>query len=154
MNTGDSLLAKNILVALDSSEKSWKALDYAITFSIQNSGSRLHIVHAVQRLILPAAGDMGQAAYIVMEQEEAMIEEGRQLVRRAIDYAKSRGADEPEAIMEKGNTVDVILDAAEKKGADVIILGNRGMGFAKGALLGSVSERVVANSPVTVIVVK
>ncbi len=147
-------LAKHVLVALDESEKSWKAFEFAIGFVKQNTGSDLHVLHVVHRLVMPATGDMAQSAYIVMQREDELVEMGKLLVKKATDHATQMGVESVEALLEVGNPVDVILNIVQKKKVDVVILGNRGMGFRKGALLGSVSERIVANSPATVIVVK
>ena len=49
---------------------------------------------------------------------------------------------------------EVILRVAEEENADMIVLGSRGMGALKRAVLGSVSDSVLRNStriPVTVV---
>lgn len=144
----------NVLVAIDQSDKSWKAFRVAVDFVKRHPGASLHILHVVHRLPMPVTGDMAQSAYIVMEHEDELVEAGRVLINKAIAEARQMGLSDTEGLVEIGTPVDVILSMASKKKADVIILGNRGMGFRQGVLLGSVSERVVANSPVTVIVVK
>lgn len=47
-----------------------------------------------------------------------------------------------------------IVAAAEELGADVVVIGSRGRGAVKRALLGSVSTHVVHNSPCPVLVVR
>jgi nucleotide-binding universal stress UspA family protein len=49
---------------------------------------------------------------------------------------------------------DAICDFCKSADADLVIVGRRGMGFLKGLLLGSVSEKVVKNSPCSVLVAK
>lgn len=49
---------------------------------------------------------------------------------------------------------DAICDFCKSADADLVIVGRRGMGFLKGLLLGSVSEKVVKNSPCAVLVAK
>lgn len=144
----------NVLVAIDPSEKSWKAFRVAVDFAKSHTGATLLILHVVHRLPMPVTGDMAQSAYIVMEQEDGLVEAGKTLIHKAVAEAKEMGLSSTEGLLEIGSPVEVILSMAAKKKADVIILGNRGMGFRQGVLLGSVSNRVVANSPVTVIVVK
>ena len=46
-----------------------------------------------------------------------------------------------------------ILEAAAAKKADVIVMGSRGAGGIKGVLLGSVSQKVLAGTPVPVTIV-
>ena len=48
----------------------------------------------------------------------------------------------------------MIVDAAEDCGADLIVMGSRGLGLVKGVLLGSVSQYVVENAKCAVMVVK
>lgn len=144
----------SVLVAIDASDQSWMALSFAVDFVKRNPGAKLYIVHSVPNLVMPVAGDMAQSAYIVMDQRDALVEAGKSIIEKALKHARNSGLEDADGSMETGNAVDVILSMASKKGSDVIILGNRGMGFKQGILLGSVSERVVANSPVTVIVVK
>ena len=55
----------------------------------------------------------------------------------------------------KGDDVaDAICEYCKRVDADLVIVGRRGMGFLKGLILGSVSEKVVRNSPCSVVVVK
>ena len=54
-----------------------------------------------------------------------------------------------------GNSVSATLaDMAERCGCDALIIGARGLGGLQGALLGSVSQALVHQSPVPVTVVK
>ena len=56
--------------------------------------------------------------------------------------------------MEKGNISKAVLRIAEQESSDLIIMGSRGLGLFQGALLGSVSQKVVEESPVPVMVIK
>jgi nucleotide-binding universal stress UspA family protein len=53
-----------------------------------------------------------------------------------------------------GDPVDTICRCAEELNADLVIVGNRGLGGVGGLVLGSVSERVVHKCPRSVMVVK
>lgn len=154
MEKKGSARARNVLVAIDASEQSWNALAFAVDLVKEKKGSRLHIVHVVPRLVMPVAGDMAPSSYIVMDREDELVEAGQKLIRKALRSARGKGLKQVESKLQIGNPVDVILGEARNTTADIIVLGNRGMGFKQGVLLGSVSERVAANSPVTVVVVK
>ena len=69
------------------------------------------------------------------------------------EIAKARGV-KAETMLVRGHPARAILDAAKAKGTDLIVVGSRGLGGVKGLLLGSVSNAVVQNSKVPVMVVK
>ena len=56
--------------------------------------------------------------------------------------------------VETGVICKAILKVAEAEGSDMIIMGSRGLGLFKGALLGSVSQKVVELAKVPVMVIK
>ena len=53
-----------------------------------------------------------------------------------------------------GNIADAILRVSEDTAASLIIMGSRGLGLFKGALIGSVSQKVMEHSKIPVMVVK
>lgn len=53
-----------------------------------------------------------------------------------------------------GDAADAILDTAEKVGADLIVVGNKGMTGAKRFLLGSVPNKISHHSRCNVLIVK
>ncbi|MGH2864445.1 MAG: universal stress protein [Solirubrobacteraceae bacterium] len=54
----------------------------------------------------------------------------------------------------QGDPADAILDAAEELGADLLIVGNKGMTGAKRFLLGSVPDKISHHSPCSVLIVR
>jgi nucleotide-binding universal stress UspA family protein len=55
---------------------------------------------------------------------------------------------------EMGHPVDAIVEAAERKHADLIVLGSRGMGVWRSLVLGSVSDGVAHHAPCPVLIVR
>ena len=53
-----------------------------------------------------------------------------------------------------GNPADVIVQEAEESGADLIVVGTRGLGATRRAFMGSVSTNVVHHAPCDVLVVR
>ncbi len=56
--------------------------------------------------------------------------------------------------VETGNIAKAILKVAETEKSDMIIMGSRGLGLFKGALIGSVSQKVVEDAKIPVMVIK
>jgi nucleotide-binding universal stress UspA family protein len=56
--------------------------------------------------------------------------------------------------LKSDDVADSICEYCRNVDADLVIVGRRGLGFLKGVLLGSVSEKVLKNSPCSVTVVK
>ena len=54
----------------------------------------------------------------------------------------------------QGDPADAILDVAEERGADLIVVGNKGMTGAKRFLLGSVPNRVSHHAPCSVLIIR
>lgn len=54
----------------------------------------------------------------------------------------------------QGDPADAILDVAEESGADLIVVGNKGMTGAKRFLLGSVPNKVSHHAPCSVLIIR
>jgi len=79
----------------------------------------------------------------------------REQAVRVIEDAKERARVlriEAETECHGGEPADVVLTAADRRDADLIVVGNRGMGKAKRFRLGSVPERVATYAPCDVLI--
>jgi nucleotide-binding universal stress UspA family protein len=59
-----------------------------------------------------------------------------------------------ETFAREGDPADAILDIAEERGADLIVVGNRGMTGAKRFVLGSVPNKVSHHAPCSVLIIR
>ena len=59
-----------------------------------------------------------------------------------------------EVFARQGDPADAILDVAEERGSDLIVLGNKGMTGAKRFLLGSVPNKVSHHAPCSVLIIR
>ena len=59
-----------------------------------------------------------------------------------------------ETMVLEGNPADVICDRAIHMGFDLVVVGSSGKQATERAVIGSVSSRVVANAPCSVLVVR
>jgi len=71
----------------------------------------------------------------------------------AAALAREKGV-EAEVFARQGDPADAIIDVAEERGADLVIVGNRGMTGAKRFLLGSVPNKVSHHAPCSVLIIR
>ena len=81
--------------------------------------------------------------------------------REDVESTLAGGADEladsgvrVETVAREGDPADAILDVAEETGADLIVVGNKGMTGAKRFLLGSVPNKVSHHAPCSVLIIR
>jgi nucleotide-binding universal stress UspA family protein len=67
---------------------------------------------------------------------------------------KAAGVGEVDTFAREGDPADAILDVAEEKRADLIVVGNKGMTGARRFLLGSVPNKVSHHAPCNVMIVR
>lgn len=79
---------------------------------------------------------------------------GDEIVNRAVQRAKELGVKDVHSATAKGDPADAILDMAQAAGADMIVLGHRGLGRLKTLILGSVAQKVLQQADCTVMSVR
>jgi nucleotide-binding universal stress UspA family protein len=134
---------ETVVLALDGSESSDKALAYATKLAKEH-GSKIHAVHIVELV----AGRGGGTVNLNEDELTAKI-------RSQVDALTGAGIPaelEMTAAM-AGGPAHVIADAATKVGADLIVTGSRGHTALAGIMLGSVAQRLLhlAHCPVLVV---
>jgi nucleotide-binding universal stress UspA family protein len=68
--------------------------------------------------------------------------------------AQREGLAAVETFAREGEAADAILDVAEERKADLIIVGNKGMTGAKRFLLGSVPDKISHHAPCSVLIIR
>jgi nucleotide-binding universal stress UspA family protein len=76
------------------------------------------------------------------------------LLESARGSAQAAGVAQVETFARVGDAADAILDVAEEQGADLIVVGNKGMTGATRFLLGSVPNKVSHHAPCSVLIVR
>lgn len=74
-------------------------------------------------------------------------------VRRAREAALAAGAGEVRTVAVVGSPVETLLDVVRREGADLLVVGNRGLAGIRGRLLGSVPADATRRSACDVLVV-
>jgi nucleotide-binding universal stress UspA family protein len=133
-----------ILFAYDGSEQARRALRYAARLAADDDVS----VISVASTLIEAPRT---AEYTDPMSDPALHRE--QLEEARIILAEAGGA-EPEVIAAVGNPAAEIINAAEARGVELIVVGLRGQHKVERFLMGSVSDRVVRHAPCDVLVVR
>ncbi len=85
---------------------------------------------------------------------EALDVIAKHVLGRVATLCREKGVKRIIQTVEEGNPAQIILEIAERKSADMIVMGSRGLSDLKGLLLGSVSQKVSQLSKCTCVTVK
>ena len=148
----EGVLFKLIVVGTDGSDTAGEAVNHATELA-KATGAALDIVSAFEpvpqeRLRGEASEVPGDVAHGVGPTEDVNV-----TLEAAIGPAKEAGV-EVRTHSREGDPADAILDVAEERGADLIVVGNKGMTGAKRFLLGSVPNKVSHHAPCGVYIVR
>jgi nucleotide-binding universal stress UspA family protein len=146
-------LFDSIVVGTDGSDTAREAVRRAIELA-RDLGARLQVVSAYE----PVGGAVAAAvAREVDEADDRWALAPREAVDAILDdvagVARAAGV-EAEVHARQGSPADAILDVAEETGADLIVVGNKGMTGAERFLLGSVPNKVSHHAPCSVLIVR
>jgi nucleotide-binding universal stress UspA family protein len=139
---------RKIVVPTDFSKDAEAALDYAIDLA-KTFGGSVHLVHAYQ---LPVAATPWEFSYPagLLDDIKKHAEQGiAQLAQRA----SGKGVPVTTEVA-PGPASIAIVEAADRQGADLLVMGTRGLTGFKHVVLGSVAERVLRHSHCPVLTVK
>ncbi|MBM3903754.1 MAG: universal stress protein [Thaumarchaeota archaeon] len=138
---------KKILVPLDGSDNSFRALDAAI-FLAKKSGAELTIMYSVS--VFPSI-EVQTIDPIKCQIEERKFAES---VLKKAELVCRKNNVYPSKIIANGTPGYMILKYAKSNKIDLIVIGSRGRSAVREVFLGSVSNYVLHKSPVPVLLVK
>jgi nucleotide-binding universal stress UspA family protein len=155
-------LFEKILVPLDGSEHSLKALEIAVQIA-KKFGGKTSLIHVysveVRPIIMPEPTTLTPPMIPVMTPEE---------VSKAVQVAHNAGARiladgeqkvkaeevQVETLLKEGHTVQEIVKTAKEGRFDLIVIGGRGISKIRELLLGSVTDGVIHHASCPVLVIK
>ena len=133
---------KVLLVAIDFSDCSLAALDYAVALS-QRFHGKIVLLHVVEPAIYPDNYLVSPAT--VDEANQNLIARGEERLAKVKSVATTAGV-AAETLVRIGRAQSDIADTARAVGADLIVMGTHGQSGLKTLLLGGTAERVLRNS--------
>ena len=143
---------KTILVAVDGSQGSQKALEHASGLQ-QLTDAELQILTVFRHHSL-LEGSMSMVRPTEPENlDNVMRDHAKDVAEEAKSLAASAGATKVRAFVKAGQPARTIVKFGEEHGADLIVVGSRGLGDLEGFLLGSVSHKVTSLARCAVLVV-
>jgi nucleotide-binding universal stress UspA family protein len=148
-------MTTRIVIGTDGSDDAVAAARRAV--EVLGADAVIHLICVAEPPAIVDAGmESGFAGGIATQQEVdaawvgAMSDAESALARTAA----ALGSTKCDESVIQGDPAAVLCDQAGELGADVVVVGSRGRGALKRALLGSVSSYVVHNAPCPVLVVR
>ena len=139
-----------ILVGIDGSEVSLKALEQAVDLARQ-LGSEITVVSVINEMKMPFSAEFGLWA---RESHENLIRKVLESLNSAIvKIGENHPNMKVEARIEEGRPAKKITEIADTEGFDLIVIGRRGNGLVDRLIMGSVSSEVVRTSHTPVLIV-
>ncbi len=150
-----------ILLASDGSESAAHATEVAVELS-KRTDSELHVVYVGEyspALLYPQSADTSW----VVQEDLAPIQEERgqqfeQVARQTLDaevqQVREVGGTVTQAHLRMGTPDAEVVDLAEELGVGLVVVGSRGLGGIRRALMGTVSDSVVRHAHCPVLVVR
>ncbi|MDX9724613.1 MAG: universal stress protein [Myxococcota bacterium] len=137
---------KRILVGLDGSAASLRALDRALALATA-SGAQLTLLAVAEQPLVDESSivELGR----LREQRKAELSETLAAARE-----RAGSAVVLDSVLEVGAARKVIVDFARRNDVDLVVLGGVGHGFLNCGLLGCTACDVVKNAPCSVLVVR
>jgi nucleotide-binding universal stress UspA family protein len=126
-----SIFPTKILLATDDSKDAELAPTTAADLA-KSTNSVLHVLH------------VGEAPTLLAQKE----------LETEVGIIRESGTQHIQAHLEFGRPDTAIVVLAEELGAGLLVMGSRGLGGVKRALLGSISDSVVRHAPCPVMVVR
>jgi nucleotide-binding universal stress UspA family protein len=137
-----------ILVPVDGSDNSYRALDAALIFS-EKLGSKVTAVHVMEDIPILHI----ESEKLLKELLEDYKNQQELILAKSSEIARKKGLT-IDTILLRGNPSSTILDFCEKEKYDTIVMGSRGLGKFKELVLGSVSGKIMHHSRSSVILIR
>jgi nucleotide-binding universal stress UspA family protein len=153
-----SIFPTTIVLATDGSEEAQLATKTAIDVS-ESTGSELHVLYVGEAAnpyvdVVELAGDEAVTPRLDAELKRQFEQQAREVLDAEAERVRAAGGTVAQAHLRMGKADHEIVALAEEIGAGLIVMGSRGRGGVRRALVGSVSDSVVRHAHCPVLVVR
>jgi nucleotide-binding universal stress UspA family protein len=152
-----SIFPTKILLATDGSSEARLAARTAVDLA-QKTDSEVHVIHvfdvALIALLYPEATDPKGVKVPEAILEEDLQRHAREVLEGEVKRVRSAGGTVAKSHLMMGEVAREIVHLAEDLGVGLIVMGSRGRGGIRRALMGSVSDSVVRHAPCPVMVIR
>jgi nucleotide-binding universal stress UspA family protein len=142
---------RTIVVGTDGSATAGQAVRHAARLA-KATGATLHIVHAFK--LIPPMGSAGPdvAAAAPIGVNDLVESNAKAVLDDAVTASREEGAP-VEGHLYAQDAASALLEAVEHVGADLLVVGNKGMSGVKRFVLGSVPNKVSHHCPCNLLIV-
>lgn len=150
------MVIRNILVAVDGSENSDRALDFALDLA-EKFDSNVAVLNVSDVLAVSLVSQESTTYSFdnmsVLGKDLRKFHE--EILSKAVSHAKTVKPDlVVSSMLKEGDPAVEIVNVAKDSGFDAIVIGHRGSSMARERLLGSISEKVAHLAPCAVVIVR
>ena len=139
-----------MLIAVDGSEHSRRAIEAAARLARQMQSVEVVLLNVADAMVF-----YGELPSFDLEAvERAQRQHQERLLAEALAHARACGLQQVQTQSAVGPTAQEILRVADERGVDQIVMGTHGRGAVGSLLLGSVTQRVVHQAKVPVLLVR
>ncbi len=135
-------MLQRILVPISGTEYSWRALEYASQLARLSGGSLVVMTVAKTEMSTP----------IFAEEEDMVTQIGDEVLTAARALMQGTAVECTYLLRWDGGIAEKILEAAQTEGCDAIVMGSNGFGVFDGLLKSGVSQTVISDATLPVIV--
>jgi nucleotide-binding universal stress UspA family protein len=135
-----------VAVGTDGSTSATKAVTRAAEVAA-DSGARLLVICAYE-VGAPGSDGDGRSVPLVLGSTPA-----ERALADAAEVARRLGVDDVETVAVEGDPAGALVDEVERRGAEVVVVGNKGLASFAGRLLGSVPAGVSRRARADVLIV-
>jgi nucleotide-binding universal stress UspA family protein len=147
-----------ILIATDASEFSNAAIDKCLEILRREDLEEVRVISVLEPPLTTAEPFYGNVDFyretenVVRKQAEDAVAQAEARLRAHAGAKFAEGAITSEVLI--GSPARRIVEEAQSRGTDLIVIGSHGYGFWERMMLGSVSQSVVHHAPCSVLIVR